>query len=192
MPRATNGYGEIDEFVVTPHTFYILVQHIDDDRRIYTDGRDWPTDLEPTFMGYSIGKWIDIERAGRYDLLEAETRGPFKGVRALRQRRCPPAPGQSDQDATEQIYLDKADPNILHDDVTVIDHALTRPWTVSKTYGRRPDKERPFWRDNNCSENNNHVIIGKEGYMLSADGFLMPAKKDQPPPDLRYFKKSSN
>jgi len=26
--------------------------------------------------------------------------------------------------------------------------------------------------------------------MLSADGFLMPAKKDQPPPDLRYFKQS--
>jgi hypothetical protein len=24
--------------------------------------------------------------------------------------------------------------------------------------------------------------------MLSADGFLMPAKKGQVPPDLRYFK----
>jgi hypothetical protein len=23
---------------------------------------------------------------------------------------------------------------------------------------------------------------------MSADGYLMPAKKDQPPPDLRYFK----
>jgi hypothetical protein len=23
--------------------------------------------------------------------------------------------------------------------------------------------------------------------MLSADGFLMPAKKDQAPPDLKYF-----
>jgi hypothetical protein len=36
-------------------------------------------------------------------------------------------------------------------------------------------------------ENNPHVEIEKQGYMLSADGFLMPAKKDQPPPDLRYF-----
>jgi len=26
--------------------------------------------------------------------------------------------------------------------------------------------------------------------MMSADGFLMPAKKDQPPPDLRYFKQT--
>jgi hypothetical protein len=26
--------------------------------------------------------------------------------------------------------------------------------------------------------------------MLSADDLLMPAKKDQPPPDLRYFKET--
>jgi hypothetical protein len=33
-------------------------------------------------------------------------------------------------------------------------------------------------------------VIGKENYFLSADGLLMPAKKDQPPPDLRYFKQT--
>jgi hypothetical protein len=31
-------------------------------------------------------------------------------------------------------------------------------------------------------------MIGKDAYMLSAEGFLMPTKKDQAPPDLRYFK----
>jgi hypothetical protein len=31
-------------------------------------------------------------------------------------------------------------------------------------------------------------VIGSENYFLSADGLLMPAKKNQPPPDLRYFK----
>jgi hypothetical protein len=30
-------------------------------------------------------------------------------------------------------------------------------------------------------------IFGKEGYFLSAAGLLMPSKKDQPPPDLKYF-----
>jgi hypothetical protein len=34
------------------------------------------------------------------------------------------------------------------------------------------------------------VFIGKDGYYVSADGYLMPIKKDQPPPDLRYFKKT--
>jgi len=34
------------------------------------------------------------------------------------------------------------------------------------------------------------VQIGKEAYFLSADGLLMPAKKDQPPPDLRFFQQT--
>ena len=34
------------------------------------------------------------------------------------------------------------------------------------------------------------IVIGKENYFLSAEGLLMPAKKDQPAPDLRYFKQS--
>ncbi len=186
MPRATNGYGEI-EFVVMPDTTYILVQHIDDDRRIFTDGRDWPAELGPTFLGYSIGKWVDTRGVGRYDVLEAETRGPFKGPRTFDSGG---APLHKDNQTVvkERIYLDRADPNILHDDVTVIDHALTRPWTVNKTYGREPNKQRPIWQENNCGEYNNHVKIGNEGYMLSADGYLMPAKKGQAPPDLRYFK----
>jgi hypothetical protein len=71
----------------------------------------------------------------------------------------------------------------------VTDNALTRPWTVSKRYRREPDRQ-PFWREVNCAENNNHVEIGKENYMLSADGLLMPTRKDQSAPDLRYFVQS--
>jgi hypothetical protein len=91
----------------------------------------------------------------------------------------------------ERIYLDKVNPDLLHDDVTVFDHALTRPWTVNKTYGREPDKERPFWQENNCGEYNNHVKIGTQNYLLSADGPLMPIRKNQPAPDLRYFNQSA-
>ena len=49
-------------------------------RRIFTDGRDFPTDVEPTFIGYSIGNWLDTDGDGRYDTLEVETRN-FKGPR---------------------------------------------------------------------------------------------------------------
>jgi hypothetical protein len=31
-------------------------------------GRDWPKDLDPTFTGYSIGKWIDEDGDGRFDM----------------------------------------------------------------------------------------------------------------------------
>jgi hypothetical protein len=184
MPRATNGYNQ-SEIVVTPNTTYILVQHINDDRRIFTDGRDWPANLEPTFMGYSIGKWTDTTGADRYDTLEVETRH-FKGPRTFDSSGIPlHEDGQTV--VKERIYLDKADSNVLHDEVTVIDHALTRPWTVLKTYRRDPTNKQPYWVEMTCAENNPHVVIGKEGYMLSADGSLMPVRKNQPPPDLKYF-----
>ena len=79
MPRVTNGYGQM-EIVVTPDTTYVLINHILDDRRIFTDGRDWPAEMEPTFLGYSIGKWVDTGGSGHYDVLEVETRY-FKGPR---------------------------------------------------------------------------------------------------------------
>ena len=48
--------------------------------------------------------------------------------------------------------------------------------------------DQPIWSPHGvCAESNNHVSIGKENYYLSADGYLMPTKKGQPPPDLRYF-----
>ena len=86
----------------------------------------------------------------------------------------------------ERIFLDPGDNDILHDVVTTIDHAFTRPWTVDKTYVR---ERNPKWLEYNCQEANNHVFIGLEEFLLSADGKLMPAKKNQPAPDLRYFKR---
>jgi len=87
----------------------------------------------------------------------------------------------------ERIFLDKEKPDLLHDEITVMDHALTHPWTVTKSYRR---ERNAVWLPNECAEDNRHVIIGKEHYFISADGLLMPAKKDQPPPDLRYFRQS--
>ncbi len=83
MPHMMMGFGPM-EFVVTPKTTYILIGWYDHYRRIFTDGRDWPKEIEPTFAGYSIGKWIDEDGDGRYDVLEVETRG-FKGPAARRQ-----------------------------------------------------------------------------------------------------------
>jgi hypothetical protein len=186
MPRVTNGYGQM-EVVVTPETTHILVQHIHDNRRIFTDGRDWPAELEPTLLGYSIGKWIDSTGSGHYDVLEVETRG-FKGPRAFDSSGIP-LHHDNQTIVKERIYLDGAGRDMFHDEVTVIDHALTRPWTVNKRY-RREAVARPYWREVSCSENNNHIEIAKEAYMLSADGYLMPTKKDQPAPDLRYFKQT--
>jgi hypothetical protein len=64
----------------------------------------------------------------------------------------------------------------------------TKPAGIAQQAPRRDRKE--LWQDYNCDEANNHVVVGKENYFLSGDGYLMPTKKDQPPPDLRYFKQA--
>jgi len=155
-----------------------------------TDGRDWPKDgeVDPSYIGYSIGRWIDEDGDGRYDVLEVETRGPFKGPRAYDHTGLPL---HFDNQSTfkERFYLDKRSPNLLHDQITVFDHALTRPWSVNKTF-RRNLNPRPGWDEINCNEGNSQMVIGKGNYYLSWDGELMPTRKDQPPPDLKYFKQT--
>jgi hypothetical protein len=184
MPRIMNVYEPM-EIIVTPSTTYILISHIHDNRRIYTDGRDWPQDLEPSFKGYSIGKWIDTDGDGRYDVLEVETRY-MKGPRAYDTTGLP-LHADNKTVVKEKVYLDKDDPNVLWDEITTIDNALTGPWTVKKKFTRDADP-RHNWIEEVCAENNPHVRIQNDNYMLSADGYLMPAKKGQAPPDLRYFK----
>jgi hypothetical protein len=187
MPAMMSFYDP-GEIIVTPETTYILISHNDDSyRRIYTDGRDWPEEVEPAFAGYSIGKWIDTDGDGKYDVLEIETRF----LKLPRSYDISGIPFHSDGKAVikERLYLDKADPNKLYVEITVIDNALTRPYVKKQTATRNPDP-RPVWHSDHCSENNPHVRIGGEPYYLSADGKLMPSKKGQPPPDLSYFKQT--
>ena len=174
------------EIVVLPNITYLIPNdvhvHI---RRIFTDQREWPQSIQPSFLGLSHGKWMDEDGDGRYDTLEIETRG-FKGPRAIDVSGIPLH--EDDQTVIkERIFLDKTDHNLLRNEITIIDNALTRPWTVTQTYRRLPDP-RPVWSEHECAEGQAFVQIGKENYMLSADGYLMPTKKDQVPPDLRYFK----
>ena len=180
MPRVMTVVFDM-EIVVTPATTYMLFAH-SMPRRILTDGSDWPKQIEPTFLGYSIGKWIDTDGDGRYDVLEIETRG-LKGPRTYEGTGMP-FHKDNETLVKERIVLDKANPDALSDEITVIDHALTRPWTITKRYRR---DRNPVRLEYNCSEDNHHVLIGGEDYFLSGDDMLMPAKKGQAPPDLRYF-----
>ena len=189
MPRAMNVIFPM-EIVIQPKVVHIMIEYLSMLRRIYTDGRDFPEGFEPSYMGYSIGKWIDEDGDGRYDVLEVETRGPFKGPRAYDATGLP-LDFDNQSVFKERFHLDKNDPNLLHDEITVYDHALTRPWSVDKTLRRNPNPH-PRWTQSTCTEGNNEVVIGTENYFLSGEGLLMPAKKDQAPPDARYFKRTSN
>jgi len=180
-PRMMIAYEPL-EFIVTRGTTYIRTDHMNELRRIYTDGRDWPAKIRPSFEGYSIGKWIDEDGDGRYDVLEVETRG-FRGPRTLDADGLP-LHKDNQTVVKERIYLKKDNRDLLHDEITTIDNAFTRPWTVKRDYRREPN---PVWPEYLCTEANNHVRIGKEMYFRSSDGHLMPSIKNQPPPDLRHF-----
>ena len=177
------------EIIILPDTTYLRIDRGNVARRVFTDGRDWPSEIDPAYVGYSIGRWSDTTGSGHYDTLDIETRG-FRGPRSYDASGLPFH--RDDQSIVkERMYLDARDKNLLHEDITVIDHALTRPWTVNKIYRRDP-APRPVWVEENCSDGNSWVGIGKEAYLLSADGLLMPARKNQAPPDLRYFNQTSN
>jgi hypothetical protein len=184
MPRAMSAIFPM-EIVITEKTTYVIIEYLSQLRRIFTDGREFPADEDPSFMGYSIGKWIDTDGDGRYDEFQVETRN-LKGPRTFDPSGIP-LHADNMTVVKERFYADKADPNILYDEITTIDNALTRPWTVTKKYRKEP---KPIFIESICSEANPHIRIGKENYMVGADGMLMPAKKDQAPPDLRHFKRT--
>lgn len=174
------------EIVITPKITYLMLEQFSTLRQIYTDGRKFSDYIEPIFTGYSIGEWQDSGGQGRFDTLVFETRG-IKGPHTY---DASGLPFHRDGEAivSEKLYADKADPNILHDEITVRDHALTRPWTVTRSYGRNPSNAQPQWSDFVCRQDAGHIQIGNQYYGVSPDGLLMPAVRGQKPPDLKYFK----
>jgi hypothetical protein len=173
MPRTMMMYEPM-EIIVMPDTTYMMVTYMSEFRRIFTDGRKWPDDIEPSFAGYSIGQWVN-------GVLEVETRA-LKGPRTF--DGTIPLHKDNETVVKERISLDRNDVNILHDEVTTSDHALTKPWTVTRSYYR---ERNPVWNEFVCSEDNHQVMLGKENYQISDEGFLAPTRPGQPPPDLKYF-----
>jgi len=181
MPRSMIA-PEPMEIIVTPDTTYIMLTYMSEFRRIYTDGRKYTDEVEPAFSGFSVGHWEDTHGDGRFDTLVVETQG-LKGPRTFDDSGLPL---HKDNQTTvkERIFLDKSDPNLLHNEITTVDHALTRPWTVTRNYRRDRNVE---WTEHLCANDNQYVTLGEEVYSIGDDGYISPTRKDQPPPDLRYF-----
>jgi len=56
MPRIMIAIQPM-EIVITPPATYVMLELYSTLRRIFTDGRDFPKNFEPSFAGYSIGRW---------------------------------------------------------------------------------------------------------------------------------------
>ena len=143
-----------------------------------------PEETDPAFVGYSIGKWSDTDNDGTYDTLEVETRY-MRGPR-LFDSVGTPLSKDNETVVNEKIYLDKSNPDVLWNEITTQDGALTRPWTVKRFYKR---EKHPLYAEYNCTEDNRWVAIGGELYLADSEGYLMPIQKGQSAPDPKYLQK---
>ncbi len=162
MPRViTNPYPH--EILMHDDRVTIIYEYMSQVRRIWTDGRKHPEDLDPSFNGDSIGHWegdtLIVETVGLRDDTRIETTG---------------IPHSSQLKVHERIRL--IGPDTLQNEVTLIDPlALTEPWITIVQYVRHRD-----WQilEFVCAENNrNPVSASGETLTLGPDG--KPLDKEQ-------------
>ena len=125
FPRIMNTPFPL-EFIIAPERTTILFEAWGQTRRIWTDGRGHPKDPDPAYNGDSIGHWegdtLVIDTVGMRDDVNFDVTG---------------APHSDAIHATERMRRRNAD--TIEDRITVEDpKAFTRPWTVTRTYTRKP------------------------------------------------------
>lgn len=150
------------EFVVTPKQTWILTENGPNVARIYTDGREHLSeeDIWPTYTGDSVGHWEG-------ETLVFTTIG-LKGEDGTIVDRTGAV--LSDQ-MRVLTRLRKRDDGMMEAVITIEDPlALTRPWTVTKTYRKLEGDVRIM--DYACAENNRNPVDPATGRTLTlgADG----------------------
>jgi hypothetical protein len=131
------------EFLFTPGRVTIIQEAYMQVRRVFTDGRGHPADLDPTFNGHSIGHWEG-------DTLVIDTAG--LGHRTpLGFNRLQHGPMLH---VVERISLTA--PDKMEDRMTLTDpDVLAKPWHLVRTYTRHRDLDQLEFI---CEENNRNPI----------------------------------
>ena len=113
------GLPHIQKFVQTAGMLVMLYELNASYRQVFTDGRPLPDDPQPSWQGYSVGKWIDdtlvVDSIGFRDGLWLDMVGtPMTDAATVRER------------------IRRPDFGHLEVEVTVDDpKAYTRPWTMT-------------------------------------------------------------
>jgi hypothetical protein len=142
------GLPHIQKFVQTPGLLVMLDELNASYRQVFTDGRPLPTDPQPSWQGYSSGKWVGdtlvVDSIGFRDGLWLDIVGsPMTDAAKVRER------------------IRRPDFGHLEVEVTVDDpKAYTRPWTVTMKQAIVLDTELV---DEICLENEKSTqrMIGK-------------------------------
>jgi hypothetical protein len=159
----------LKEFVVTPQETYLVNEMQNEMRRVYTDGRDHPSeeDAYPLWEGDSIGFWDG-------DKLVIHT----TQMRAGQYQRIQPA--YTEQVQTVEVWH-QADADTMVAEIWAFDPpALAEPWYTKQTYKRlsNDDKELRirYW---DCGENQNNVVIQTQTGGSDFENFTFTDKDDK-------------
>ena len=113
-------------------------------RRIYTDGRGHPDDLEPSWMGHSVGRWegdtLVVDTIGLNGQARAMN-GAGSNARVSEDDAKPRLPSSELLHLVERFKL-LANGELLEDELTISDpKAYTAPLILKHYFQRRPDIE---------------------------------------------------
>ena len=127
-----NFNGAPFKIIQTPQVTALLYETLANStfRQVFTDGRPFPADMEPTWLGYSIGRWDG-------DVFVVESRGFRDGgwLDTLRGR-----PHSDALHTTERFR--RLDVGHMELTVTIDDRkAFVKPWTVTVPVLLLPDTE---------------------------------------------------
>jgi hypothetical protein len=149
-PKAGIGVGNTPmKIVQTPNLVLILYEYQTIFRQVFTDGRGLPEDPNPTWMGYSVGRWdgdtLVVTTAGYNDRTTLDLAG-HPHTEALRM--------------TERYH--RRDAGHLDLEVTFDDpKAYTRAWTLPAKFDLVPDGDLIEYICEN--ERDKPHLVGKSG-----------------------------
>ena len=157
------------EFIVRPEQTWLSSETVNNVRRIYTDGRDHPPEVEryPLYYGDSIGFWDGEKLVVHTTQLMARA----MGRNTLR---------QSDQMETVEIW-ENVDEHTIRAHAWFYDPSILKEaWYIQRHYARVPNDDKSlrmrYWH---CGENeNNAVFQTDEGSTQYAD-FTFTSEDDR-------------
>jgi hypothetical protein len=159
----------LKEFVVTPHQVWLINEMQNEMRRVYTDGRDHPSEADayPLWEGDSIGFWDG-------DRLVIHT----SQMRAGQYQRVQPF--YTEQVETVEIWH-KTDATTMTVDVWAFDPpALAEPWYTKQIYKKLTNDDSSlrirYW---NCGENQNNAVEQTETGTSDFSNFTFTERDDQ-------------
>jgi hypothetical protein len=121
--------GALFKFIETPGVTLLLYEEFNHYRQIFTDGRPFPDDPQPTWFGYSVGRWEG-------DTFVVETRG-FNDQTWLDDSGHPHTEAMHTTERFRRKDFGHMDLIVMIDDAK----AYAKPWSVSIPLQLLPDTE---------------------------------------------------